>query len=134
MWSVTVARAFRICVLVCEVTPGNVTELFESLIGLLQQMFPPLPKAWYEFGLRTELEVVVSKDRMFTSAVMSFVDELGRRWPNTTVTVIIPEMYVAHWWQHLLHNQSTLALKARLLFRRGTVVTSIPYGPVPAPS
>jgi hypothetical protein len=43
------------------------------------------------------------------------------------VTVIIPEMYVEHWWQHLLHNQSALILKGRLLFRKRTAVTSIPY-------
>jgi len=50
-----------------------------------------------------------------------------RRWPNALVNVIIPELYVEHWWQHLLHNQSALILKGRLLFRKGTVVTSIPY-------
>jgi hypothetical protein len=41
--------------------------------------------------------------------------------------VIIPELFVEHWWQHLLHNQTALILKGRLLFRKGTVVTSIPY-------
>ena len=40
---------------------------------------------------------------------------------------MIPELFVEHWWQHLLHNQSALILKGRLLFRRSTVVTSIPY-------
>ena len=31
------------------------------------------------------------------------------------------------WWEQLLHNQSALMLKARLLFRRNTVVVSVPY-------
>ena len=43
------------------------------------------------------------------------------------VTVLIPEFFVEHWWQHLLHNQTALVLKGRLLFRRRIVVTSIPY-------
>ena len=43
------------------------------------------------------------------------------------VTVLVPELYVQHWWQQLLHNQSALALKGRLLFKKETVVTSIPY-------
>jgi hypothetical protein len=47
--------------------------------------------------------------------------------PNTIVTVLVPELFVEHWWQHLLHNQSSLRLKARLLFRKGVVVTSLPY-------
>jgi hypothetical protein len=63
----------------------------------------------------------------FTDAVLSFVDELSHRWANTTVTVVVPELFVEHWWQHLLHNQSALRLKGRLLFRTDTVVTSIPY-------
>jgi hypothetical protein len=58
---------------------------------------------------------------------LSFIDEIERRWPNSIVTVVIPELYVEHWWQHLLHNQSALRLKSRLLFRKRTVVTSIPY-------
>ena len=41
--------------------------------------------------------------------------------------MLVPELYVDHWWQHLLHNQSALLLKGRLLFRKETVVTSIPY-------
>ena len=63
----------------------------------------------------------------FTAATLSFVDELGARWENDTITVIVPELYVDHWWQHVLHNQSSLLLKARLLFVKETVVTSIPY-------
>jgi hypothetical protein len=43
------------------------------------------------------------------------------------VTVLIPELFVEHWWQHLLHNRSSLGLTGRLLFRPGTVVTSLPY-------
>jgi hypothetical protein len=40
---------------------------------------------------------------------------------------VIPEFVVKHWWGHLLHNQSALLLKGRLLFRKGTVVISKPY-------
>lgn len=32
-----------------------------------------------------------------------------------------------HWWEHLLHNQSALRLKARLLFQPGVMVTSVPW-------
>ncbi len=43
------------------------------------------------------------------------------------MTVILPEFVARHWWEHLLHNQSALRIKAALLFRPGTVVTSVPY-------
>jgi hypothetical protein len=40
---------------------------------------------------------------------------------------VIPEVVVDSWWEHLLHNQSALLLKARILHRRDTVVTSVPW-------
>ena len=43
------------------------------------------------------------------------------------VTVYIPEYVVGHWWEQLLHNQSALRLKGRLLFTPGVMVTSVPY-------
>jgi hypothetical protein len=43
------------------------------------------------------------------------------------VTVFIPEYVVGRWWEQLLHNQSALRLKARLLFEPGVMVTSVPW-------
>jgi amino acid transporter len=85
-------------------------------------------KRWSQEGVDAPLEIVRAPAGDFTTATLRFVDELERRWPNTIVTIVIPELYVDHWWQHLLHNQSVLVLKGRLLFRANTAVTSIPYG------
>jgi hypothetical protein len=87
-----------------------------------------IEKRWLEEQLDAPLEVVRAPAGDFTTATLRFIDELERRWPNTTVTVLIPELFVTHWWEHLLHNQSVLLLKGRLLFRANTAVTSIPYG------
>lgn len=43
------------------------------------------------------------------------------------VTVFIPEYVVGRWWENLLHNQSALRLKGRLLFEPGVMVTSVPW-------
>ncbi len=86
-----------------------------------------IEKQWSELRIDIPLETVLSPAHEFTTATLGFVDELERRWDNTVVTVIIPEFFVEHWWEQLLHNQSTLILKGRLLFRKRTVVTSIPY-------
>ena len=43
------------------------------------------------------------------------------------VTVVIPEYVVGHWWEQLLHNQSSLRLKTRLLFQPAVIVASVPY-------
>ena len=65
--------------------------------------------------------------RELTRPVLRFIDELDARYENDIVTVVIPEFVVTSWWGHLLHNQSALFLKGRLLFRKGTVVISVPY-------
>ncbi len=85
-------------------------------------------KRWLEEEIDAPLEIVRAPAGDFTTATLRFIDELEQRWPDTTVTVLIPELFVTHWWEHLLHNQSVLLLKGRLLFRANTAVTSMPYG------
>ena len=86
-----------------------------------------IQETWREFGLEDDLEIVFSPYRELTRPVLRYIDQLERGHESETVTVVIPEFVVHRWWEHLLHNQSALVLKARLLFRKGTVVTSIPY-------
>jgi len=40
---------------------------------------------------------------------------------------VLPEFIPARWWQHLLHNQTALLIKGALLFRKGVIVTNVPY-------
>jgi hypothetical protein len=84
-------------------------------------------KQWAEHELATELHTVYSPYRDLTPVVLEFLDRLDEETTDDVITVVIPEFVVAHWWEQALHNQSALALKARLLFRRNTVVTSVPY-------
>jgi hypothetical protein len=86
-----------------------------------------IEKAWSERNLDIPLEIIHSPYRELTRPILRFVDELDARYENDIVTVVIPEFVVDSWWGHLLHNQSALFLKGRLLFRKGTVVTSVPY-------
>ena len=86
-----------------------------------------LEKQWSEFAIDVPLEIVYSPYRELTGPVLRYVDELDARWDNDVITVVLPEFVVRHWWGNLLHNQSALILKGRLLFRKGTVVTSVPY-------
>ena len=59
--------------------------------------------------------------------LISYVKDLHRANPRTVIMVFIPEYVVTQWWQQLLHNQSALRFKARLLFTPGVVVVSVPY-------
>lgn len=86
-----------------------------------------LERQWLEHGIDVPLEIVYSPYRELTRPVLRYIDEIDALHHNDIVTVVIPEFVVPHWWSHVLHNQSALFLKGRLLFRKGTVVTSVPY-------
>ena len=86
-----------------------------------------IEERWREFSIDVPLEIVHSPYRELTRPLLRFIDELDARYDNSIVTVVLPEFVVGSWWSQLLHNQSALFLKGRLLFRKGTVVTSVPY-------
>jgi hypothetical protein len=74
----------------------------------------------------THLIVIESPYRSLARPLLAYIDTVHELFPDDTLTVILPEFVVAHWWEHLLHNQTALQLKAALLFRPGIVVTNIP--------
>jgi amino acid transporter len=86
-----------------------------------------IERAWADRAIDVPLEIVYDPYRELSTPILRYIDEIDGRWQNDIVTVLIPEFVVKHWWSHLLHNQSALILKGRLLFRKGTVVTSVPY-------
>ncbi|NWF29133.1 APC family permease [Streptomyces sp. PKU-EA00015] len=86
-----------------------------------------LQAEWERRGINVPLKILDSPYREVTRPVIEYVKSLRRESPRDAVSVIIPEYVVGHWYEHLLHNQSALRLKGRLLFTPGVMVTSVPY-------
>jgi hypothetical protein len=86
-----------------------------------------IEEQWDARGLDMPLDIVYSPYRELSRPILKFLEEIDARWANDIVTVLIPEVVVRKWWEQLLHNQTALFLKGRLLFREGVVVTSVPY-------
>jgi amino acid transporter len=82
---------------------------------------------WQDSDITVPLKVIASPYREITRPVIDYVKRVSRESPRTVVTVFIPEYVVGHWWEHVLHNQSALRLKGRLLFEPGVMVTSVPW-------
>jgi hypothetical protein len=85
-----------------------------------------ISKQWAEYEIAVELHILLSAYRELTRPVLRYLDELDSESPDDIITVVIPEVVVTTWYTNVLHNQSALALKARLLYRPNTVVTSVP--------
>lgn len=86
-----------------------------------------LKEEWERRGITVPLKVLDSPYREITRPIIEYVKNLRRESPRDVVSVVIPEYVVGHWYEHLLHNQSALRLKGRLLFTPGVMVTSVPY-------
>ncbi|MHB0976364.1 MAG: APC family permease [Candidatus Aquicultorales bacterium] len=82
---------------------------------------------WLKYGFGIPLEVLPSPYREITGPVIDRLHEIDQEDENDIITVIIPEFVCSRWWHHLLHNQTSFILKARLFFWRKVVVVSVPY-------
>jgi amino acid transporter len=86
-----------------------------------------LQEQWADRDIPVPLTVLESPYRDVTTPVLHHVARLRRDNPRDVITVYIPEYVVGHWWEQILHNQSALRLKARLLFERNVMVVSVPW-------
>jgi hypothetical protein len=92
-----------------------------------------LSRAWrgqyrsYPFLAHIRLRHIISPYRTLIPALMGYMDDLSEHQPGVTITVVLPELVPAHWWEQPLHTQTALRIKAALLFRPGTVVISVPF-------
>ncbi|MFJ9033915.1 APC family permease [Streptomyces sp. NPDC102274] len=86
-----------------------------------------LREEWERRGINVPLKILDSPYREITRPVIEYVRGLRSENPRDAVSVYIPEYVVGRWYEHLLHNQSALRLKGRLLFTPGVMVTSVPY-------
>ncbi|HWV76680.1 MAG TPA: DNA-binding protein, partial [Isoptericola sp.] len=96
-------------------------------VGVDPEEIADLRARWEALDLPVPLRVLDSPFREITRPVLKYVRSVRRDSPRDLVVVYIPEYVVGHWWEQLLHNQSALRLKGRLLFTPGVVVASVPW-------
>ena len=82
---------------------------------------------WEDSDITVPLKTLASPYREVTGPVVDYIKRITNESARTVVTVFIPEYVVGHWWESLLHNQSALRLKARLLFIPNVMMTSVPW-------
>jgi amino acid transporter len=82
---------------------------------------------WEKRAIPVPLTVLEAPYRDLVRPLITYVKQLRETNPQTLIMVFIPEYVVTRWWQQLLHNQSALRFKARLLFTPGVVMVSVPY-------
>ncbi|HSE25037.1 MAG TPA: amino acid permease [Pyrinomonadaceae bacterium] len=107
-----------------SIAPGHVQAVY---VDFAEEATAKLREKWERWGAGINLVVLPSPYRELTKPLLRYIARLERRNHNDVVTVLLPEFVPAKWWQHLLHNQSSLMLKGALLFKERVIVISVPY-------
>jgi amino acid transporter len=107
-----------------SIAPEHVQAVY---VDFDEEATAKLREKWERWGAGIKLVVLPSPYRELTRPLLRYISRLERKNNNDVVTVLLPEFVPAKWWQHLLHNQSSLMLKGALLFKEGVIVISVPY-------
>ena len=105
------------------IRPSSITALHVDVHRLRTEK---LMHEWSDREIAVPLRIVACEYRDLITPVINYLEriEIG---PRDVVQVFIPEYVTGHWWEAVLHNQSALRLKSRLLYMPGVMVTSVPY-------
>ncbi len=83
---------------------------------------------WETWGEGMRLIVLDSPYRLLIEPLLAYIDQIDAlRQPNETITIVVPQFVPKHWWSNALHAQTALMLRMALLFKRGIVITEVPY-------
>jgi amino acid transporter len=107
-----------------SIAPNHVTAVY---VDFDEAATRKLREKWEQWGSGVKLIILPSPYRSLVRPLLRYIERVERRADEDVVTVVLPEFVPAKWWQNLLHNQNSLLLKGALLFKKGIVVTNVPY-------
>ena len=104
--------------------PGDIRAV---LVDVDKEETARIEIQWAQWGCGVHLVVLPSPYRSVLSSLLDYIEETLQKDPQAWVTVVLPEILPARWWQNILHNQRALMLKAALLFKERVVLTDVPF-------
>jgi len=103
----------------------------DTLAALIVDISPDetrkLTAQWEQRKVPIPLKVIDSPFREITRPILNYLARNRSESPRDLFCIYIPEYVVGHWWANILHNQTSLRLKGRLLFEPRVMVTSVPW-------
>jgi amino acid transporter len=102
-------------------------EIRAVLVDVDPESTARIQTQWAQWGCGVQLTVVPCPYRSVLRSLLDHVEELLQKNQDYWVTVVIPEILPARWWQNILHNQRALGLKAALLFKDRVILTDVPF-------
>jgi amino acid transporter len=106
---------------------NRATDIRAVLVDVDPEQTAKIEMQWAQWGCGVQLVVLPSPYRSVLATLLGYIEELLEKDPHGWVTVVIPEILPAKWWQNILHNQRALMLKGALLFKERVILTDVPF-------
>ncbi len=97
-------------------------------VGFNDAEIERMEKKWDDWNPGVRLIVLRSSYRSVIRPLMKFINTVEWKTSATDhITVLIPQFITKHWWQHILHNQTSLLLRAYLFNQKNVVISTFPF-------
>lgn len=97
-------------------------------VGFDDEDIERMEKKWEEWNPGVRLIVLRSSYRSVIRPLIKFIETVEwKRHETDHVTILIPQFITKHWWQNILHNQTSLMIRAILYARKDVVIATVPY-------
>jgi amino acid transporter len=106
---------------------SNSHEITAVYVEINPENTEEVRRQWEVWGKGVPLKILSSPFRSITKPLINFINEESELHKDAITTIVLPEFVPKAWWQQLLHNQTALLIKGKLLFSQNIVVTSIPH-------
>lgn len=102
-------------------------EIHAVMVDVDMQATARIQIQWAQWGCGVNLRALPSPYRSVMKSLLDYIEQILEKEPDIWVTVVIPEILPAHWWQSILHNQRALFLKTALLFKDRVILIDVPF-------
>ncbi|PEY32193.1 amino acid permease [Bacillus cereus] len=109
-----------------SLSPDQVIAVYVSFEREDEKKFE---EKWKKWQPEVRLVTLHSHYRSIIQPLTKFIDTVQYKASesNYRVTVVIPQFIPKKGWHNILHNQSSLLIRAFLLYKRNVVITTVPY-------
>lgn len=103
-----------------DITAVNIQIEPEDTIKLLEK--------WQIWGDGVRLVVLDSPYRLLHEPLLQYIESItGQMQANEILTIVVPQFVPKKWWANALHTQTAWGLRLALMFKKGIVITDVPY-------
>lgn len=97
-------------------------------VGFDDEDIQKMEAKWEEWNPGVRLIVLRSRYRSIMKPLIRFIETVEWKTAATDhITILIPQFITKYWWQNILHNQTSLLIRAYLFQQKDIVIATVPF-------